>query len=47
MSYFETDQESNLINTINKVAEEQGKDIAIMVELIGPNIRVLGFRKSC
>lgn len=43
MTYFDTDQESVVVGNIRRASEKEGKDIALMVELTGPSIRILGF----
>lgn len=47
MNYFEPGQEFKVINNIKKASALEKKDVAMMFELTGPYIRVLGFKNGC
>lgn len=44
MSYFDIEEQSQVISNIQKASKRAGKDISVMVDLKGPLVRTLGFK---
>ena len=44
MNYFDTHEQTDIIQNIRNSANKEAKDVSIMVDLKGPLIRTVGFK---